>query len=514
MKNRHFTISMGICLLAMIFPVVFFSCDILRDSPFEVEAWSPGAGYHARPEILEVSLLLSHESDRVKVEEAFSLTEDGKSVKGLFSWQGNRFCFKPASPLEQDREYLVSLGTGAQDTKGLSLERKFEASFTTRLRNIRPKVISVEPAYDGVISNSRDMVKIVFTEEVNVNSCINSISFSPSVNGRWNIEGEGKTACFSPLGPWKTGIQYKITIADSMQSASGCTIGEEFLSRFSIAINNDDIHPFIISAWALNPGEVPDELSPLDIYNPDKGFFEWESFTKLMLEFSEPVDTGSIKSHLTIEPQASLVLETPPGFSSTAVFSFAEKPAWNKDFLFISSPGVKDEAGNESLDEKAFRIRTNGPHSKPPSLIGIRLPMAPGNKDNPEPSVYSMNDIFSDLPMDIEADSYPYAKAIPVWIELYFETAMDTEINTFSLMELFKVESTNNAVSFSPRNIKNKDFALPDAVPGWENHCRIEMEGLMTNTVNSGVVSFYIRAGLEDLKGNKSPEIHKISLLK
>jgi hypothetical protein len=240
----------------------------------------------------------------------------------------------------------------------------------------------------------------------------------------------------------------------------------------------------------------------------------WESFTKLVLNFSEPVDTATVKNHLNFEPQSSLVMETSPGFSDTVIFGFAENPPWNKDFIFRLSPGIKDEAGNESLDEKVFRIRTGGLLSKPPSLIGIRFPMAPGNRDDPEALLYAMNDIFSDLPMDIGDDRYPYAKAVPTWIELYFATAPDIEIDPFSLMELFKIESTNNAVSFSPRNIKNKDFALPAAAPGWKNYQRIVIEGFMTNTVNSGLVSFYIRAGLEDKRGNKNPEAFRISLLK
>jgi hypothetical protein len=291
-------------------------------------------------------------------------------------------------------------------------------------------------------------------------------------------------------------------------------MGEEFQSRFSIAVNNDDSRPCITAAWALNPGNDPQKLTPLDIYNPDSGFLEWEYFTKLVLDFSEPVDMGSVKNHLAVEPQASLVLETPPGFSNTAVFSFAESPEWNKDFLFRLSPGIKDEAGNESLDENIFRIRTGGPFSKPPSLVGIRLPMAPGNIDNPEALVYSTSDIFSDFPMETGVDRYPYADAVSAWIELYFETALDIEIDPFSLMELFKIESTNNALSFSPRNIKNTDFTMPVAAAGWENYYRIEIEGFMTNTVNSGVVSFYIRAGLKDKRGNKSPEAYRISLLK
>jgi hypothetical protein len=305
-----------------------------------------------------------------------------------------------------------------------------------------------------------------------------------------------------------------MTIADAFESASGCTMGEEFLSRFSIAINNDDTKPYLAAALALNPGNAPQKLMALSISNPDSGFLEWESFTCLVLDFSEPVDMGSVKNNLIIEPQASLVLKTSPGFSRTAIFGFAESPAWNKDFIISLDPGIRDEAGNESLDKMAFRIRTSGTLSKPPSLIGIRLPMAPGNMDNPEALIYSMSDIFSNLPIDTGVDRYPYATAVPAWIELYFDTALNTEIDLFSVMELFKIEATNNALSFSPRNIKSEDFTITKAVSGWENYCSIEIEGFMTNTVNSGVIGFYIRTGLEDKRGNKNSEAFRISLLK
>ena len=82
-------------------PVIlsFFSCDILRTSPFEVVEWSPGKAYHGEPEKILISLRFSHDPDKASAERHFSLNEDGNMVKGIFSWTGRKMRFLPLAPL-------------------------------------------------------------------------------------------------------------------------------------------------------------------------------------------------------------------------------------------------------------------------------------------------------------------------------------------------------------------------------------------------------------------------------
>jgi hypothetical protein len=497
------------CLLGLftVLFLCFLSCDTLRDSPFEVEGWSPGEGYHENPENLKVSLLLSHESDRAKTEGAFSLTQDSGAVKGSFSWEGRRLIFTPLSPLERNRDYRVSLGTGAQDRQGLSLEKQFNAVFTTRPPGARPRVLAVEPGWDGVLSDCRGPIRVDFSEPVTVNSCIDSISFSPSSSGSWLLENEDKRAIFIPSEPWQIGGLYKIKIASGFSDALGRTMEEEFTSSFSIG--PDQTEPFLIHAWISDPqGRI--ELNPLDEYG------EWESFHKLELEFSELVDAGSVQDRLLVEPAADLLMETPPGLSSKITFSFTEKPLWESSFLFRLRSGVRDEAGNESGEEYVYRIRAAGPLSRPPALVGIRLPMAPGKTDpeEQEPLSFTQADLFEELPIDQGDGRFPYGEETPVWIELYFDTGPDTSINLYSLMDLFRVEVTGNALYFSPQSVRNSDFSLEEKREVWEAYERVEIRGLLTNKINSGVVTFKIGAGLEDERGNSNNNAFMISLLK
>jgi hypothetical protein len=340
-----------------------------------------------------------------------------------------------------------------------------------------------------------------------VNSCIDSISFSPSSGGSWTLEDEGRRACFIPSEPWQAGGRYKIKIAAGFSDALGRTMEEEFTSRFSIGLDQDK--PFLIHAWLLDPhGRI--ELSPLDEYR------EWESFHKLELEFSEPVDAGSVQSHLAAEPATNLLMETPPGLSSRIIFSFTEKLLWESAFLFRLRSGVTDEQGNESNEEYVYRIRAAGPLSRPPALVGLRLPMAPGKTDpeEQEPLSFTLADLFEDLPINSGDGRFPYEEEIPVWIELYFDTAPGTSINLYSLMDLFRLEATSNALYFSPRSIRGSNFSRKEKQVGWERYERVEIRGLLTNKINSGVVTFQIGAGLEDKRGNSSDKAFRISLLK
>ena len=500
-------------LLFFGFSFLIFTCDILRDSPYMVQAWTPGGGFHQNPERLKVSLLLSHESDKAKTEQAFSLTEDGRSLQGYFSWEGRRLVFIPASPLESDRDYLITLGTGAQDKKGLSLEISFEASFSTRIPGDKPRIIRAEPEHEGSLSESRGAFRLFFSEPVRLNSCIDFISFTPATPGSWRLEDDNRTACFIPRDPWQPGTLYQVKAESAFAGHSGSLLGEEYLSAFHAA--EDREKPVLLKALVILPTGEEEEI-PLQV--PGEFFVAeysaWERLSRLCLVFSKPVDLSSLGSFIVTEPSLALVMESAPGMESRALFRFAEDPAWGSAFLFRLSSGVKDYAGNESAEDYNFRIRIAGPLSKAPALVGIRLPMAPGNSDDHEMLSFSHGALFLDLPIKDGVERYPYGKETPTWIELYFQTAPDTEIDIFSLMELFRVESTNLALEFSFRSIRTSNFTIADPKEGWENLRRVEVRGLLTNRVNNGIVTFRLPPGLRDKRGNRSDEDFRISLLK
>jgi len=295
-------------------------------------------------------------------------------------------------------------------------------------------------------------------------------------------------------------------------AVSGFTIGREYSSVFFAG--DDREKPVLLRALALLPGGGEEEI-PLAAFDlPPAEYSTWERTTNLCLVFSKPVDASGLRNLLIVEPSLALNAESPPEMLDRALFSFAEYPEWGSSFLFRLGPGVKDRAGNESGEEYRFRIRAAGPLSKPPALAGIRLPMAPGSSGDQEAVSFSQADLFADLPVSGGDGYYPYAQQTPTWLELYLEIAPDTDIDLFSVMDLFRVETTNQALVFSPRSIRTEDFSLAEPRDGWERFRRIEIRAVLTNTVQSGLVTFRIPPGLADKRGNRSTADFRITLLK
>jgi hypothetical protein len=301
-------------------------------------------------------------------------------------------------------------------------------------------------------------------------------------------------------------------VESSFCAASGRKLGIDYLTHFRAG--EDDVKPALLKVLVLNSGKDNDEINfeNSSISNGTE-YSAWENDTRLCLVFSEPVDLVGVKNVLSAEPNISIVMESPPEISTNAIFRFADH-GWGKSFLFRLGSGIKDSAKSESDDDYYFRIKTSGPYSKPPALTGIRFPASPGNNEDQKVMSFSRGDIFADLKIDRGDEQYPLKKRVPAWIELYFECAPDTEIDPFSVMDLFRVESTNQALAFFPESIRTENFSVASPEEKWKHLYRLEVSGIVINEVNSGIVTFHVSPGLTDKRGNWSDEDFRFSLLK
>ena len=491
------------------------SCDILRDRPFEVSNWSPGGGYHENPQAIEIFVSFSHEPDRSSVEKYFSVTADAETVRGNFLWKGRTLYFLPLVPFEADKDYFVKISAAASNTKGLSMDREFTAGFSTRANNARPRIISFYPETEGIMDRNYGVFQIIFSCPVSVNSLRGNASFSPSISGAWHLEENGLTAVFTPSELWPQGRRFELRLSDFLSGNNGINMGKDFISIFTVGAEREP--PYLNSAWKVSDNGDQKEIDNvlLGEFTENSG---WEKNDKLKLIFSTEVDLLSVSSAITAENTSTLILEIPSVetvFSQEAVFRFEKAPAFESRFLFRLKGGVRDIYGNESKEEYAFRIYADGENSKPPSLAGIRIPMSPNgdlDDDDPRLMAYGPAQLFADLP--IEDEYYPYYTETAAWIECYFDCAPGVGIDLFSLMEKFRVETSNNALTFTPMIVKNSNFTISDPHPAWGHFQRVEIAGMLTNNVSAGVVHFVVNQGLSDSKGNLSEKQFRISLLK
>jgi hypothetical protein len=490
------------------------SCDILRLSQFEVISWTPTEGYHSQPEDITVSIEFSREPDITSVERNFSLTADGTRIKGNFLWSGKKLTFSPLTPLEKNTDYVLSLSADAHDIKGLSMDEAFNREFTTRPENNRPVLISCYPEMNTAVSDPRAEVRLTFSIPVPLNTLYNNVTFNPSMTGSWCLEENGTTAIFTPSEPWTQLKQYEIRFSTSLTANNGMNIGNDFISIFTTG--EDHEKPYLLNAKRISNDGSAYELTP------DRGYSGaaqlpvenngWEKDDRLLLIFSKPVDAISVKNYLSAEDASGLVSETPPDYNTEFIFRLDNIPVYESRFTFRIKPGIRDICGNETKDEYIYRIYADGKYSKPPTLTGIRMLMSPNN--NTETNLFSAekDSLFINIP--INDVNYPSGVTIQTWIEFYFTTAEGALIDIFSLMELFRIETSNNVITFSPRRIKTDNFSVSLPHPDWENFERLEITGEIKNSTNYGIINFIIGAGLKDSLGNINDKTLRISVIK
>jgi hypothetical protein len=425
--------------------------------------------------------------------------------------------FLSAVPLEINRDYALKLSAEAHDREGLSMDNAFEGRFSTRPESGRPVLLSIYPVKDAIVTDLRTEPVLVFSRSMSVNSLRENVSFSPAMTGTWRLTNEGSTAVFTPAEPWIYGGRYEIHLSASLAGSDGLAMGRDFISVFTAG--DDHGKPFLVDAWRITEWGGPCRLAAdaADLFAENNG---WEGSDRLKLVFSKPVDALSVRNCLSVEGAPSLVMETPPAPAdpedpgSEHIFRFESVPVFASRFYFKLKTGVRDRNGSESENEYTFRIAADGCHSKPPELVGIRLPMAPGNAGDQNPVSFGRDSLFAPLPLSETPEGYPSSTDTGTWIECYFETALGASIVPLSLMESFRVETTNNALTFSPRQVKTSGFSVSAPGPGWEYYERLEIRGVLTNTTNFGVVNIQIAPGLRDSFGNRNEKTFRISLVK
>lgn len=488
------------------FLLVTLSCDILRSSPFQVVAWAPGEGFKDNSRSLEVSLQFSHPPDRSSVEGAFSCTEEGSPLGGNFRWEGDCLHFIPPTPFAENRDYRITLGTEAQDNTGLSLERPFEGRFSTRLPGDAPRVLGCSIQDGEVLERPPEDLGLEFSTPVTLGSCESFISLSPTISGRWDLDPSGRKIRFVTQELWRWGTTYTLTVASDFTDAASRRLMQAYRRTFTVG--TDTVAPSVTIVQALIP---PDSHTQnLSFCSQDGQELpensDWETFYSLGLQFSEPVDADSLKSHLTIFPSPPWTLVPQSGKTAEFRVEFPQRLSYGEGYLFTLGPGLLDEQGNASTHTWTWRVRVNGKQSKPPTLRGLRIPLDPrGEAIDQSIQNFAVEDPFASL--TLESEGYPYGVGTPTWIELFFDTAETPEgqkrgLDPFSFIDAFRLETTNGAFSFTPLDVGFETCTSPAPPLPWASFVRVQVRGTLINQPNSGLVLFKIGSGLRDTGGN------------
>jgi hypothetical protein len=506
-----------ICLGLFIITAVFIqSCDILRLIPFEVESCTPSAGYHSDPLDIVISLEFSLEPDKNSVERYFSLSDELGRINGAFSWKDKTMFFNPLLPLEVNYDYTIYISSEAHDINGLSMDSPFERKFTTRIDNVRPYIVSCYPQMYEEVIDAEVKIQIEFSKSIPVSSAYSGISISPAINGYWSLENDSKTAVFTPAEQWVSNKRYEIKVSGTLTDDYRNALGKDFISIFYAG--DDHEKPSLLSASRVdkygNYTLLRNNSVNSNYLSPYVENDSWEKDDKFSLVFSKPVDGLTVKNCLSCDGLSVPVMASLPDFKTEFIFTFENNPPFESRFVFNLKPGVKDNSGNETDTGYSYRIFANGKFSKPPSLAGIRIPLSPGSIGDKELVSVDYDSIYKNIAIKDGIDNYPPGVSVKTFIELYFLTADSAFIDPLSVMEYFRIETSNNVLSFSPRQIKTENFTIANPEGEWDTLERLEVSGYLVNSTNFGVINVIISPGLKDSYGNKNEKTQMISLIK
>ena len=494
--------------------ILFGSCGLLIDRPFAVSAWMPGRERMDAASLHVVSVSFSMDPDRPLAESCFSLAEDGRPISGSCSWEGTTLVFRPYGGFVEDADYVLTVSQEARTEDGLSLASDFEARFTTKAEGERPRITGSVPVDGGVLAGRMDTVTVSCSESVDPLTFRSSVSLSPSVKGYWFLSNGGRDMLFQPFEPFAVGERYSIRVSSGLLSQLGYELGYSWEAGFTAGC--DLAPPELASAEAVDQAG----LGMLSLVQDEDGDTlwtvnaGWETAWCLRLKFSESVDLASVASHTRLEGGITFKPETEAGLSDSALFLPTVQPVWGQEFTVTILPGIEDAYGNQSDIQYVFRCVADGPGSKPPRLIGVRLPLAPGATDPSDRKLkaYPWAEQFASLVLDTCPESFPIGEAVSVPVELYVEVARGASLDLLSIMESFRITGGNDALDFTPTRVSAG--GLDWAAPEWPGALLATVDGTLVNHANSGIITLSVAEGFHDSVGNSNAESQDLLLLK
>lgn len=492
------------------------SCGALGAAPFKLLGWSPGGDPAPGSAPFTLRLDFSMVPDTASVENAFSLSENGAPVAGEFLWDGASVNFIPYCGWSPQADYRLAVSGEARTADGLSLEPPFEVSFSTKVDKDRPRVDSTVPERGGIVLEGNSNITVKFSEPIDPALFPESVSFSPGARGRWTFDSSGTVATFTPMRAWEQGTEYEVRLSADVRDLCGNTMAEPYSFRF--ICGDDRVAPELLALEAIDAAGAAvltlRQSSREDgtvLYNNG-----WETGWRLRASFSEDVVLSSVDTQVQCSSGLSLRRLTGGDCARVVEFSLKPAPEWGSVFYVDFSPGIRDAGANQTAEGLSCTIVADGPRSKPPRLLGLRIPLAPGMIQPADRclSAFSVDRPYETIAITSDQGHFPVGIQTALVFECYFELAPGASIDILSLMDTFRARATNGALDFSAVAIRpgGLDYAAP--CPEWPGAAIALIEGSLTNRAASGVFTVQFASGLVDSLGNVNHMAQTLALLK
>ncbi|MDP7421247.1 MAG: Ig-like domain-containing protein [bacterium] len=445
-------------------------------------------------------------------------TDSGLRIAGevYFDQAARRIFFTPAMELEYGARYQMVLTSDITDTPGNRLEDEIHWSFTTKepVDSERPTILSVSPLVgaENVLVTAHVLVR--FSEAVN------EVSISPvtlrilkrgkEVPGVLYYNSDSWEALYVPNAPFEYGSVYKVVVEQNIEDLAGNPLA-------------------LRAAWTFSTEPPPDTIPPSVIkVSPIVGAREVSLETEVVVEFSEPVDVGTITAfNFGLRYESRDVSGEIAYDESSRTVHFKPLKPLMKDTLYevVVDRGITDLAGNLLENRFTWRFKTGRKYQARPAGVLEALPDEVAGyvaksrlqelpritttvpiENNVNVPVESTVMLHFNKPMDNETmnESSVFildqdGEQVPV-VYVYHETAMKLELRpqpSFSYNTAYSVVAMAHRVKDFLGNALVEDLTLsfetatPEGVPklSVEEKARVAMQEKWKDTMPGGLKS-------------------------
>lgn len=343
-----------------------------RDNvPPTIVAISPQDGSTGVKVTSDIILKFSEPIIPAALEGAFTLSKmgDPTAVAGKFTYlnKNQNALFTPGSPLAFNTAYTAKITEALTDVHGVALASVFSSSFTTEATDlIAPVLTQIDPpeGEDSVFVTTK--ITMVFSEPIDPNSLTVSTDFQAGsfslssaqgkVDGTLEFNESKTTVMFTPRRSLLENVPYTVALTSGVTDIAG-----------------NPIVPFT-STFTTIPESAPQVLT----WGPANNATGISVNTSVFVDFSEPMDTASIRAHTTLKSASNVPVETELEFlyeNSRVVLRPLLPLSFSTSYTLVLTTDITDASGVHLVTGMTSNFTTGAAPSKP-SIATIEPPKA------------------------------------------------------------------------------------------------------------------------------------------
>lgn len=500
--------------LINLFSLAFISCSDSLLPALEVKSFDYDSS--------KITLEFSENVLESSVQKSFSLTQDTKSVNGVFCFNDCVVQFFPENGIKENYDYVVCVTTDCEDKNYRSLSKKFVKEFSTRKDKTSPEVLAV--TLENIEDNEtfdETAVFIKFSKAVDELSVFNSVSVTPSFEYFTFFEDDGKTVKLVPLEQLLKNTDYKISISTDLMDCSRNYLKEKFVKTLSLTKKYEAPDVSCTIFTADNDGLFIIDSSGFEESENGENILKVENVplnSAIRFNFDEKMSFEGIAGELSIFPVCSYSL-TKDEIGSKWFELKLKDAQWGNSYRICLSKEISDVYSNKTGKENILIVTFDKEEERPPEFIEGYLQISEFTEENYKDSFKVLSASTNYEYLIFDSAVYEAGAEVEAVLYLVFASSNDEKnegINVYSLLDRFSITTSNNCASITIKKIELadeetqifplKDILTSEVLQSKQKLSVVKCTLCVKNNANRGIIQFNLESGFTDSLDNAAVE--------